>query len=60
MKSVLNGRSVDRSTLDYFSKIFDERAHQNSKKILIIDEADVFFNQNFFGQLYCPSLSFDD
>jgi hypothetical protein len=34
--------------------------HKRSKKILIIDEADVFFNENFFGQLYCPSLTLDD
>ncbi len=27
--------------------------------MLIIDEADVFFNENFFGRLYCPSLSLD-
>jgi hypothetical protein len=27
--------------------------------VLIIDEADVFFSENFYGQLYCPSISLD-
>jgi hypothetical protein len=25
--------------------------------ILLIDEVDVFFDSNFFGQSYCPAMS---
>lgn len=43
MRSVIMG-NLDRATTDYFAKIFDQKIHKNSKKVLIIDEADVFFN----------------
>lgn len=29
----------------------------NSKKILIIDEVDVFFEERYFGKLYRPAIS---
>jgi hypothetical protein len=43
MRSIIMNKS-DRSTFDYFSRIFDPHLHKRSKKVLIIDEADVFFN----------------
>ena len=29
----------------------------NNPTILVIDEIDVFFNNNFFGNTYCPVIS---
>lgn len=43
---------------DQYSKILNNKYASQSNKILIIDEADVFFNKNFFGELYIPSLTF--
>jgi hypothetical protein len=28
--------------------------------ILIVDEVDVFFDDNFFGNLYCPGIKLKD
>lgn len=30
---------------------------KENKKILLIDEADIFFDPEFFGNLYCPAVS---
>jgi len=31
------------------------RSHSPRKKILLVDEVDVFFSKEFFGQYYTPS-----
>lgn len=43
MRLMLTNKA-DKSTIEYFSRIFDPEIHRRSKKVLIIDEADVFFN----------------
>lgn len=45
MRTAITSKAEARGGFtDFFSKIFDTRSHQNSKKVLIIDEVDVFFN----------------
>lgn len=42
----------------FFKSIFDFGSSNTSeKKVLIIDEIDVFFDERFYGELYCPSIS---
>jgi hypothetical protein len=40
----------------YFSNLISNNK-KNSKSILIIDEADVFINREFLGEVYSPSIN---
>ena len=40
-----------------FSIQFSNFVSKKSRRVLLIDEVDVFFDQNFYGSLYCPSIT---
>lgn len=48
------------SSFQLFSNLesSDQNKNQN-RKILLIDQVDVFFDSSFFGSLYSPVVSFD-
>lgn len=42
----------------YLNSIFDfPNSSDLTKKVLVIDEIDVFFDERFYGKLYCPSIN---
>jgi energy-coupling factor transporter ATP-binding protein EcfA2 len=50
---ILNSDKSQEEKKDTYST--GEKKEQERAKILLIDEVDVFFSNNFYGELYCPA-----
>lgn len=49
--------STHEKYLEKLKKLAENK--EKSKRILVIDEVDVFFDENYFGQLYMPGIVLD-
>ena len=42
--------------INKFKKFFDQGSNKKTKKVLIIDEIDVLFNKDYFGDTFNQSI----
>jgi hypothetical protein len=57
MQKFLNTKTLWDSMRNYFSTLVPN--HKNSNNILLIDEADVFLDENYIGESFFPGINLE-